>query len=125
MHMKTWIWMATLCLGMQATAQAEPGVYQQLPCRDNDPFVFCTQGCKGQDKNWTPLDPISATWLPVQGYCPWPSTSDCWVGPYYVGKAWTQTAFEAWGKYVSICPAAKQQGDWKGPGRPESTPHEH
>jgi hypothetical protein len=124
MQLKPWIWTAALCLGFQAAALAEPGVYQQLVCRDNDPFVFCTQGCKGQDKNWVPDDPIAATWHSVDGYCPWPSTN-CVIGPYRFGTDWTQTAVTAVFQYASICPAAKQQGDWKGSGRPESTPYEH
>ncbi|MEJ1126650.1 hypothetical protein V9L20_03685 [Variovorax sp. CCNWLW225] len=124
MHTTRWIWTAALCLGMQAAAQADQRVYQQLVCRDNDPFVFCTQGCKDQDKNWTPLDPIAGSWNAVPGYCPWPSTY-CVVGPLRFGSDWTQTAVTAVFQYMSICPAAHRQGQWKGSGRPESTPYEH
>lgn len=124
MKLKPWLCMAFICSAFQGSALAEPGVYQQLACRDNDPFVFCTQGCKNQDKNWTPIDPISATWVAVPGYCPYPTTGACCFG-YVCFQSWTQTAVTALGQYMSICPAAKRQGDWKGSGRPESTPYDH
>lgn len=121
--MKNRFWVVAFCLGIQITAQAE-GVYQHLVCRENDPFVFCTQGCKGKDKNWTPVDPIAGVWIAVPEYCPYPTTGPCCFGAYCL-RSWTQTAVVAVAQYVAICPAAKQQGDWIGSERPESTPFDH
>lgn len=59
--MKRWIGMFAVLLFTQAASAAGQSVYQELACRSNDPFVFCTQGCKDEDKNWTPIDPISGT----------------------------------------------------------------
>ncbi|MGW8344868.1 hypothetical protein ACWGY7_13005 [Xanthomonas axonopodis pv. khayae] len=96
----------------------------QLKVRANQ-VVFCTQGCKDEDKNWTPIDPISGTWVAVPGYCPWPtSTGPCCVGNVCF-NVWTQTAVTAVGQYMSICPQAKKQGQWKGKQRPEKVPFDH
>ncbi|PPU30525.1 hypothetical protein [Xanthomonas sp. CFBP 7912] len=123
--MKRWIGMFAVLLFSQAASAAGQSVYQELVCRSNDPFVFCTQGCKDEDKNWTPVDPISGTWVAVPGYCPWPtSTGPCCVGNVCF-NVWTQTAVTAVGQYVSICPHAKKQGQWKGKQRPEKVPFDH
>lgn len=120
--MKRWIWTLAACFGLQAnaTATAAP-VYEELVCRDNDPFVFCTQGCKSPDHHWEPTDPISGAWVPVPPYCPYPTT----VSTKYC-KGWSQKAFTAFFQYQSICRQAKKEGDWTDKGRrPESTPKEH
>ncbi|AAM38880.1 hypothetical protein GUF72_07820 [Xanthomonas citri pv. citri] len=123
--MKRWIGMFAVLLFTQAASAAGQSVYQELACRSNDPFVFCTQGCKDEDKNWTPIDPISGTWVAVPGYCPWPtSTGPCCVGNVCF-NVWTQTAVTAVGQYMSICPQAKKQGQWKGKQRPEKVPFDH
>jgi hypothetical protein len=125
--MKHWLRLAAmlaLYLGMQITALADKGVYRDLVCRDNDPFVFCTQGCKGQDKNWTPIKPIAGSWRAERGYCPYPTTGKCCFG-YVCFRPWTQTAVAAVYQYMDICPAAEQEGDWTGSERPESVPYDH
>ena len=115
-----------LLLGMQLAAWAdEPGAYTRLACRDNDPFVLCTQGCKNQHYNWKPLAPELGTWIAVRGYCPWPqSKGTCCVGNVCF-RLWTDTAVQAVGQYMAICPRAHEEGRWEGQGRPERTPHDH
>ncbi|PPT75140.1 hypothetical protein [Xanthomonas arboricola] len=121
--MKSWIWMLMLamCFVGEAAAQKK-GV--TLVCRSDDPFVFCTQGCKDEDKNWIPVDPISATWVAVPGYCLFPSPSPCCAGAVCL-QAWTPTAITALAQYESICPEAKKQGKWTGQKRPENVPFAH
>ncbi|WP_295865170.1 hypothetical protein [uncultured Xanthomonas sp.] len=100
-------------------------VYKTLVCRDNDPFVFCTQACKGVDKNWSPVDPISDTWRADPGYCWKASPVRCCKHGWHCG-AWTPTAIAAVQQYQDICPAAAKQGNWTDPNRsPESVPYEH
>lgn len=115
-----------LLLAVQQAAWADnPGVSTTLACRYDDPFVFCTQGCKNRDYNWKPLSPIAGTWIAVQGYCPWPqSKGTCCVGNVCF-MLWTDTAVRAVSQYMAICPRAHEEGDWKGQGRPESTPFDH
>lgn len=120
--MKTVIWILALFFAGQADVQAQ-SIYRKLVCRDNDPFVFCTQGCKGVDKNWAPLDPISGSTTPVLGYCVLPSPSVCCKGPYC--GAWTATAIEAYYQYKEICPKAMKQGKWNGTKPPEAVPYVH
>lgn len=123
--MKRWLWIVALAMGVQFAAYADTPIYVKLECRDDDPFVFCTQGCKGNDKNWTPLSPIAGTWMAVPGYCPWPqSQGACCIGNVCF-TLWTQTAVKAVGQYMAICPKAHEEGRWEGQGRPESTPYDH
>lgn len=130
--MKKRIWILAIMLGVQFTALADTPIYQRLACRDDDPFVFCTQGCKGKDKNWIPMSPESGTWMPAPvpgtyGYCPIATTATCPanVYPYVIFLPWTQTGVEAVYQYMAICPRAHDTGPWEGPGRPESTPYDH
>ncbi|MCE4361550.1 hypothetical protein ABQZ69_12860 [Xanthomonas sp. WHRI 8391] len=121
--MKNLIWILALFFIGQAEVQAK-GTYQPLVCRDNDPFVFCTQGCKDNDKNWLPIDPISGSWVAAPGYCLVPSLSPCCAGPVCL-QAWTPTAIAALAQYQSICPDASKQGKWTGQKRPENVPFNH
>ncbi|UYB52716.1 hypothetical protein OCJ37_01755 [Xanthomonas sp. AM6] len=123
--MKRWIWILVAFFGLQATAEAA-GFYVPLACRDDDPFVFCTQGCKDQDKNWIPTDPVSGAWIAAPGYCPYPTTGTCCFG-YVCFLPWTQTAVTAVGQYMSVCPVARKEGNWKNTDgrRPESVPYDH
>ena len=103
----------------------EPGTSLRLACRDDDPFVLCTQGCRNRDYNWRPVAPVAGTWIAVPGYCPWPqSQGACCVGNACF-RLWTDTAVRAVAQYMAICPRAHQQGRWLGPGRPDKTPHDH
>ncbi|QNH19478.1 hypothetical protein HEP73_00368 [Xanthomonas sp. GW] len=123
--MKRWIWILVAFFGLQGVANAVP-VYEDLSCRKNDPFVFCTQGCKGKDKNWIPVTPSAGLWVAAPTYCPWPTTT----GPCCVGnvcfRTWTQTAVDAVGEYMRICPdGGGKASDWKGRQRPEKVPEDH
>ncbi|PKV11482.1 hypothetical protein CVO74_18190 [Xanthomonas prunicola] len=120
--MKNLIWILVLFFAGQAEIQAQ-SVYEKLVCRDNDPFVFCTQGCKGADKNWIAIDPISGTTAPMLGYCVQPSLSVCCKGPYC--GPWTQTGIDAYYQYKRICPKAMKRGSWNGKRPPENVPHDH
>lgn len=54
--MKRWMMALVLALGLLSVASAdEPGTYKQV-CRSDDPFVYCTQGCK-ETKAWKPAQP--------------------------------------------------------------------
>jgi len=124
--MKRWIWILVAFFGLHGTANAV-GPYVKFECRDNDPFVFCTQGCKGSDKNWIPLSPSSGTWMAVPGYCPYPTTGACCIG-YVCFLPWTQTAVTAVGQYMAMCPiGGGKASDWKNTDgrRPESVPNDH
>lgn len=129
--MKKRIWILAILLGMQGVALADqPGKYARLVCRDDDPFVFCTQGCKGQDYNWKPVgDPTKGGWQPVNGYCPIPVIAlNCQVGPYRLGRDWTQTAYVAWFQYMEVCKWPHEEGKWEardGQGNPEDEPYSH
>lgn len=89
--------------------------------RDDDPFLFCTDGMKERPRAWNPLVPTAGTWFPTPGYCVVPATN-C---PYRYGKDWSQREVDGVFLYMRVCPAAKQQGRWDGPGRPENSPHSH
>ncbi|WDS34652.1 hypothetical protein [Pseudoxanthomonas sp.] len=121
--MKPWIWTILLLLGAQ-TAYADTAISETLVCRDNDPFVLCTQGCKDDDYNWKPKNSMQGTYTPVMPYCPWPSTGECCIG-YVCFEPWTQTAFTAYFQYARICRKAHKEGKWVGEGKPEETPYDH
>lgn len=129
--MKRWMLVAALVLGVQATAWADGDMYMPLVCRDDDPFVFCDQGCKNnnggnQDYAWAPVSPPVAAWRPrvEEWWCPAPLTGSCCFG-WVCFRPWSQTALTAWGQYLIVCPAAHETGDWEGSGRPESSPYDH
>ena len=115
--MKCWIALSLAFVALNASAQSV-GYYEPLRYRDNDPFVFCTQG---QDLKlnpapcWKPLPPYTGNhmWMP---YCRPPN-------PY--GKDWTDEDWDSYFQYLRVCPAAIKSGRWEGEGRPESSPYEH
>jgi len=122
--MKQWIWILVAFLGFQGVAGAQQ-VYEDLACRDNDPFVLCTQGCKGKDKNWIPTNPKTGVWLAAPGYCPYPNTGECCYG-YVCFMSWTQNAYDAVYQYMRICPVGGgKASDWTGRQRPERVPYSH
>ena len=98
--------------------------YEQIRFRDNDPFVFCTQGIKDNPRAWSPDQPIRALWRLTPGYCPVPSTGTCPVYPYTF-KSWSQNDFNALRQYMSVCPQAEKEGRWRGKGKPENSPYSH
>lgn len=68
------------------------GMYMPVG-RDNDPFVFCTQGVP--EDGWVAVNPLSGSWTAITEY---PNLQ--WI-----------PAFEA------VCPAAMSMGVWMGPGQ--------
>lgn len=100
---------AAVVMPTDASAQAFyfPG---GLHYRDNDPFVFCTQGRKEESKCWIPLSPQSGTHIPLCYYPYW--STDDWV---------------SLGEYMLTCPhgGAGSAGDWKGKGKAEDSPTSH
>jgi hypothetical protein len=118
LEMKHWMKLplavALLVIGADAAAQ-----YYQLSYRDNDPFVFCTQGQNPKEVPapcWKPLPPFTGNFM-MMPYCKPPS--------YPYGKSWTNDDWKSLGEYLVVCPWAKESGGWKGEGSPESSPHEH
>lgn len=129
--MKRMFWMVLLAIGVSGSVLAENDITIKLECRDDDPYVFCTQGCKGQHKNWVPTNPGTTAWMAVGNYCPWPSTGPCCIGNY-CWTPWTQTAFTEWIKFMNICGVDRHHGgnasDWvpeNGQGNPEDEPVSH
>ena len=121
---------AAALLSVPALAWADqPGKSQTLRWRDNDPFVFCTQGIKDQDRSWKPIDPISGTYFPIPPYCPIPAApnTECPVYPYTY-LAWTQNSWDAFRDYQSVCKWPHRTGKWtrrNGQGNAEDTPYSH
>ena len=121
---------AALAFGCAPMVHAQTaGFYYPLNYRDNDVFVFCTQGRKENPKAWKPISPYTGAmaWIPFPPYCPVPSTGRCPVYPYTY-RSWSQDDMRAWQQYEMVCPHGEQPGKWKannGQGRPENTPYSH
>lgn len=98
--------------------------YQRLGFRDNDPFVFCTQGLKDNPRAWSPEQPARALWRLTPGYCPVPSTGTCPIYPYTY-KRWSNKDVNALSQYLSTCPHGEREGRWRGQGKPENAPYAH
>ena len=119
-----------LIVGVQQAAFATPPFYQQV-CRSDDPFLYCTKGCK-ETKAWKPRAPYTnpLAYTPQLGYCPVPvvQTGSCPfdVKPYLIFMGWGQRDYNDYTQnYVVVCPQAHQDGKWEGQGRPENTPFNH
>lgn len=91
------------------------GYYQPLNYRNDDPFLFCTQGQKNQDKCWVPTPPYLGGFM-MMPYCD---------PPNYWGKPWTSDDYASLAQYVSTCPMAMSSGEWKGNDMPENSPTSH
>lgn len=105
--------MAVLCANAQAYQQ---GFYQELRYRQNDPFVFCTQGQDTMDTCWIPLPPYTGAWT-YTGICDEPNE---------YGRSWYQRDRDSLKQYMEVCPQAMESGDWDGRGgAPENSPSRH
>lgn len=101
--------------------------------RDDDVFVFCTQGRKPEFKAWKPIHAGTATWMPLYNHCPIPHDpsviTDCPANTqYYRFLNWKQDDWDAYVLYTTVCPWGGMQGkkgDWQGDGNPENSPHNH
>ncbi len=103
---------------------ADKPYYEQIRFRDNDPFVFCTQGIKDNPRAWSPDQPVRALWRLTPGYCPVPSTGPCPIYPYTYQR-WSDNDVNSLQQYMSVCPQAKREGRWRGKGKPENSPYSH
>lgn len=122
-----------LVFGVQVVAYAANDMYMQLVCRSNDPYVFCTQGCKEPDRAWVPVNHAIGLWRAriEENYCPYPSVSPCYIYPTWY-RGWGQTAVTALGQYLAVCTDTVHHGgrksDWvprDGQGEPEDEPFSH
>lgn len=108
-------------LAVGASAQQGSGFYEPIRYRDNDPFVFCTQGPSikmGEIQSpacWLPRPPYTGQYMLTGGCNP----------PNKYGRDWDQADTDSLQQYIRICPHAIDSGQWEGEGRPESTPREH
>ena len=108
---------------------ASPPMYEShSEYRDNDVFLFCSDGLK-KPRAWMPLDPITAQWTAEPTYCPIPHDGgECPLCVHNYGvhfQSWTHNDYDAWQKWMRICPRGDEEGKWEGQGRPENTPHSH
>lgn len=108
--MKNWIIAASLLFSAAAGAQN----YDFIRYRNNDPFVFCTQGMKIPFPCWVPIAPYTGEFI-YTGLC----------HPNPDGRPWDQQDYDALGQLTAICPKAKKSGGWKGAGDGSTSPSVH
>lgn len=123
------VWLGFLLLLWVGVAYAGEAAFYKQVCRSDDPFVYCTQGCK-ETKAWKPLSVggsgyANAGYKPkTPPYCPYPTMSCC--DSYCALRPWPQRDYnDYYQNRVTVCPAANKDGKWIGSGRPESTPVSH
>jgi hypothetical protein len=98
------------------SAQAGQGMYEKLNYRNDDPFVFCTQGQDTWDTCWKPIPPYTGAWI-YTGICDEPNPK---------GRSWYQRDRDSLSQYMRVCPNAIDSGSWDGRGgAPENTPGPH
>ncbi|WP_024889869.1 hypothetical protein [Luteimonas huabeiensis] len=98
---------------------AQSGFYERLRYRDDDPFVFCTQGQDPQIEPfpcWRPQPPYTGAYT-LMPYCRPPNP--------YGWKSWTYADRDSLQQYLRVCPKAGASGQWEGAGRPEFDPVRH
>jgi hypothetical protein len=95
--------------------------YEFIRYRDNDPFLFCTDGQdpeKFPDRCWWPIAPFTGAFM-MNPICRPPN-------PY--GKDWTSADWDSLGQYLRVCPmAGGKSGPWnsKSGKQPNMVPHKH
>jgi hypothetical protein len=110
-------------IGNGSTGQGSTGgaFYEFIRYRDNDPFLFCTDGQdpeKFPDRCWWPVAPFTGAFM-MNPICRPPN-------PY--GKDWTNADWDSLGQYLRICPmAGGKSGTWnsKSGRQPNMVPHKH
>ncbi|WP_413623784.1 hypothetical protein [Luteibacter sp. Lutesp34] len=113
--MKARIFLIAIAYAPSLLAQ-DSGFYKTIPYRDNDPFVFCTEGLKGWNKCWFPVDPANGTFM-YTGVCDEPNPK---------GRSWSFEDRDSLRLYQMVCPMAVQSGEWDGKGgSPDNSPHPH
>lgn len=113
--------LVSILLTTVLTVRASDGFYEKIRYRQNDPYVFCTQGPSirhGEIRSpacWKPIPPYLGQWMYTGGCRP----------PNQYGRNWDQADHDSLAQYQRICPKAEASGGWQGPGRPELTPIDH
>lgn len=110
-------------VGTGSVGQGSTGgaFYEFIRYRDNDPFLFCTDGQdpeKFPDRCWWPVAPFTGAFM-MNPICRPPN-------PY--GKDWTEADWDSLGQYLSVCPmAGGKSGTWNGKSgkQPNMVPHKH
>lgn len=104
-------------LGLAFALPAAAQFYEPLQFRSNDPFLFCHDGYEPIQANacWIPLPPYTGAWI-MTGVC---------NPPNQYGRSWTDRDMLALEQYFTVCPQARNSGEWSGNGAPQSTPFQH
>lgn len=112
--MKIKFGLGLIALMWSVGAAAQAGYYEGLRYRNNDPFVFCTQGQRNASRCWMPTPPYTGSYM-IMPYC----------HPNPKGKPWSQADYDSLAQYLRVCPAGEQPGNWQGSGRPENSGGRH
>jgi hypothetical protein len=98
--MKRWIPIVLAVIALQATAQDSVSPYRQ-----NDPFVFCTEGWSEQRAQacWWPSPPYTTGMYIMNPSC---------RPPNKYGRDWSSDDYRALSLYQSVCPRALKNGSW-------------
>lgn len=110
-------------IGTGSVGQGSTGgaFYEFIRYRDNDPFLFCTDGQdpeKFPDRCWWPVAPFTGAFM-MNPICRPPN-------PY--GKDWTEADWDSLGQYLRVCPmAGGKSGPWNSNSgkQPNMVPHKH
>lgn len=123
-----------LLLVAQANAQNQIGYRKDS--KQDDPFVFCTEGWKrnGNWSNtaWNPVSPFTGGMAWIPHFLPWcpvphPNNTKCpvsfgWIQP----RPWTKDDWQGYLKYEAVCPDGVTPGDWDGNGgKAKDSPTRH
>jgi hypothetical protein len=127
--MKRWLTLSAFFFTTAAMAQS--AIYEKIKYRDDDVFVFCTQGRDDNNKAWEPHSPYLGRmdWNSLKNFCPVPDSPqyECPanVYPYVIFDEWSQDDWDAFQLYERICPYGEEEGSWTGNDKPERTPKIH
>lgn len=108
-------WIVLLALGFAFPVFAQMSV---APFRDNDPFIFCSQGYETTvaAECWVPLPPYTTGAYAYTGICDPPNE---------YGRSWTDRDYQALYLYQTVCPIAGKSGAWVGAGDGSQSPYSH
>lgn len=113
---RTWIGLLALGAAFPLAAQ----VLSVAPFRDDDPFIFCSQGyeMKVAEECWVPVYPYTTGVYLYTGICDPPNK---------YGRSWTDRDYAALSLYQTVCPVAltTTPGPWTGTGTGAETPLVH
>lgn len=104
-------WIAAVLLAFLLPISARSDTFLPIPFRDNDPFVFCTQG-------WSPFK-VDMGWIPAPPY------TTGLIIPLHPTWWWSPQDWSALWYYQVVCPGALVPGAWTGPEPPQVAPVFH